>query len=513
LSIIHIRQTRKSLLKLAKGISAYEFTQLAERKFGGKFKYDLTDYSRLKSKIKIFCNERDHFGNPHGWFTTSGAVHLRGDGGCKSCQYQKGYLLRDINDFKFFARRIHGFKYDYSKFKFLGGKVKGTIICNQTNHGEFECHPNNHLSRKSGCPVCSKETRGQKVSLGRRGGEPLIIKFLREAPKKHNNKFDYSHLSKDLDLRDRDLVKIKCPVHGFITVQVAVHLNGHDCIQCAQKEIGIQKRKNQEVFISECKKKWGHDEEYYSLVNYTGKENLIKLKCSKHGVFETRAGSHLMRGYGCKKCSGNEKKTIQTIISLSRKKHRNIYDYSLLKTELKNCKEKIPIKCQLHGVFKQSAVGHYLLGYGCPECGKLKSGLDNLKVFCESEEKANRYCEIYLVRVKQYFKVGISEDTYKRDPAMYEEYYLIEPTSRAVAWCVEQYILIETQWMEPTNLSASLQNWSGRNELREELIDLDELISLILNVFEECKKIGWKEFSNKYKLLEYGYGWDPESFI
>tara|TARA_B100001093_G_scaffold58052_1_gene49120 strand:+ start:387 stop:1883 length:1497 start_codon:yes stop_codon:yes gene_type:complete len=498
---------------LAKGISAYEFTQLAERKFGGKFKYDLTDYSRLKSKIKIFCNERDHFGNPHGWFTTSGAVHLRGDGGCKSCQYQKGYLLRDINDFKFFARRIHGFKYDYSKFKFLGGKVKGTIICNQTNHGEFECHPNNHLSRKSGCPVCSKETRGQKVSLGRRGGEPLIIKFLREAPKKHNNKFDYSHLSKDLDLRDRDLVKIKCPVHGFITVQVAVHLNGHDCIQCAQKEIGIQKRKNQEVFISECKKKWGHDEEYYSLVNYTGKENLIKLKCSKHGVFETRAGSHLMRGYGCKKCSGNEKKTIQTIISLSRKKHRNIYDYSLLKTELKNCKEKIPIKCQLHGVFKQSAVGHYLLGYGCPECGKLKSGLDNLKVFCESEEKANRYCEIYLVRVKQYFKVGISEDTYKRDPAMYEEYYLIEPTSRAVAWCVEQYILIETQWMEPTNLSASLQNWSGRNELREELIDLDELISLILNVFEECKKIGWKEFSNKYKLLEYGYGWDPESFI
>ena len=139
--------------------------------------------------------------------------------------------------------------------------------------------------------------------------------------------------------------------------------------------------------------------------------------------------------------------------------------------------------------------------------------LDNLKVFYETEEKANRYCEIYLVRVKQYFKIGISEDTYKRDPSMYEDYYLIEPTSRAIAWCVEQYILIETQWMEPTNLSASLQSWPGRNELREELIDLDELISLTLNVLEECKKIGWKEFSSKYKLLEYGYGWDPESII
>ena len=96
---------------------------------------------------------------------------------------------------------------------------------------------------------------------------------------------------------------------------------------------------------------------------------------------------------------------------------------------------------------------------------------------------------------------------------MYEEYYLIEPTTRAIAWCVEQYILIETQWMEPNNLPSSLRSWSGSNELREELMELDELTRLILNVLEECKKIGWKEFSNKYKLLEFGYGWDPESII
>ena len=498
---------------MAKRISANEFIKLAKDKFGNKFKYDLKDYSRIKSKIKVFCNNKDHFGNPHGWFSTSGEVHLRGDGGCKNCQYQKGYLIRDLNDFKFFARRIHGYKYDYSKFEFLGGKVKGTIICNQKNHGEFKCHPNNHLGNKSGCPNCFNESRGLKVSLGKQSGEKLITKFLREAPKIHKEKFDYSHLNIDLDIRSKDFIQIKCPEHGFITVQVAVHLNGHDCIQCTYKENGLKKRKKQEEFINECKKKWGHDDEYYSLVDYTGKENLIKLKCKKHGVFETRAGSHLMRGYGCKKCSGNEKKTIKEIINLSKNKHGDIYDYSLLNSELKNCKEKIPIKCNLHGVFRQSAIGHYLGGYGCPECGKLKSGLDNLKVFCESEEKANRYCEIYLVRVKQYFKVGISEDTYKRDPSMYEEYYLIEPTTRAIAWCVEQYILLETQWMEPTNLSSSLQSWSGRNELREELIDLDELIALILNVFEECKNIGWKEFSNKYKLLEYGYGWDPESVI
>ena len=99
---------------MAKRISANEFIKLAKDKFGNKFKYDLKDYSRIKSKIKVFCNNKDHFGNPHGWFSTSGEVHLRGDGGCKNCQYQKGYLIRDLNDFKFFARRIHGYKYDYS---------------------------------------------------------------------------------------------------------------------------------------------------------------------------------------------------------------------------------------------------------------------------------------------------------------------------------------------------------------------------------------------------------------
>tara|TARA_Y100001933_G_C18981667_1_gene556905 strand:+ start:135 stop:1718 length:1584 start_codon:yes stop_codon:yes gene_type:complete len=501
------------LSTLAKRITANEFTKLAKEKFGNKFQYDLADYSKIKSKIKVFCNERDHFGNPHGWFTISGSGHLKGKGGCKSCQYQKGYLLRDINDFKFFARQIHGYKYDYSKFKFLGGKVKGTIICNVKNHGQFKCHPNSHLSNKSGCPTCYEESKGLKVSLGKNDGEKLITKFLREAPKVHKEKFDYSHLSSDLDIRSRDFIQVKCPEHGFINVQVNVHLNGHDCIQCSNKENGLRKRKDQDEFINECKTKWGFNDEFYSLVNYTGKENLIKLKCSKHGVFETRAGSHLMRGYGCKKCSGVEKKTIKEVIALSRKKHGDLYDYSLLKSELKNCREKIPIQCKLHGVFNQSAIGHYLGGYGCPECGKLKSGLDNLKVFYESAEKANIYCEIYLVRVKQYYKIGISEDTYKRDPSMYEEYYLIEPTTRAIAWCVEQYILIETQWMEPKILSTSLKNWSGRNELREELIDLDEFVGLILNSFDECKKIGWQEFSKKYKLTEYGYGWDPESIL
>lgn len=498
---------------MSKRIPQEEFIRFAKEKFGKKFSYDLSEYKGIKSKIKIFCSEKDHFGNAHGWFKTTCQEHLKGKGGCKSCANAKSYLVRNYDDFVYFAHIAHAHKFDYSKFIFKNSRGKGIIICKKSGHGEFLANPHNHIGNKTGCPICYEERRGLKSSLGKREGEPLIIKFLRDAPKIHNNKFDYSHLGKDLDLRDRDLVKIKCPEHGFITVQVSVHLNGHDCLLCSQKENGLKKRKDQKLFIKECKKKWGFDDDYYSLVNYTGKENKIKLKCKIHGVFEIRAGNHFVQGQGCIKCAGIEKKSREQIIKLSIQKHGNLYNYDSVEDVIKNSKEKITIRCNLHGLFKQSAVGHYLMGYGCPECGRLKSGVDNLRVFSQQEDRANRYCELYLVRVKQFLKIGISEDTYKRDPKRYEEYYLIEPSTRAIAWCVEQYILLETQWMEPAYLNKEFDNWPGKNELREEYISPEELIVLIMEAFKECKKIGWKKFAQKYKLLEFGYGWNPESKI
>jgi hypothetical protein len=67
--------------------------------------------------------------------------------------------------------------------------------------------------------------------------------------------------------------------------------------------------------------------------------------------------------------------------------------------------------------------------------------------------------------------------------------------------------------MEPVYLNKEFENWPGKNELREEHISPEELIILIMEAFKECERIGWEKFAQKYKLLEYGYGWDPESKI
>lgn len=49
-------------------------------------------------------------------------------------------------------------------------------------------------------------------------------------------------------------------------------------------------------------------------------------------------------------------------------KHKNFYDYSLIK-EYKNKRQVFEIICPNHGVFKQEGGNHLYHGMGCPKCG------------------------------------------------------------------------------------------------------------------------------------------------
>lgn len=489
-----------------------QFLEKAKKKFQSKFEYNLDSYKSLSSKISVLCKETDHFGKPHGWFKITAESHLKGKGGCKVCQYSKKYLLRNKKDFIHFAQKIHKNKYDYSEFNFINGKTKGKIKCDVKEHPDFYMHPNNHLSNKAGCKLCGRKRSGNLGSFTKHNGKNYLEIFLKNAPTIHKNKFDYSEVKKLSSLKTKDFVDIRCPIHGLINVQASVHMNGHDCYYCGIEYNANKKRKSQKIFIEECIQKWNYDKDFYSLVDYKGKAYEITLKCPIHGPFITNAGSHLQRGYGCKICSGVYKKSRDEIIQLSLKKHGGKYDYSFVEKNIQNVHQKITIVCKLHGKFKSKAIGHYKLGYGCPECGRIKSGVDNIKVFSRDKVRADSYCELYLVGVDEYFKIGIAEDTYKRD-RLYSDFYLIEPSKRAICWCVEQYLLMKTTWMEPDNLPEKLSDWSGRQELRLPLMDYQELAEFMREVLKECKELGWEKFSLKYELPDYGYGWDPKSEV
>lgn len=129
-----------------------------------KYDYSLIDYQGTDKKIQIICSI-------HGVFQQTPHHHLVGIG-CQKC----GNVYKPTTE-EFIEQsiKIHKNKYDYSKVVYVNNSTKIDIIC--PIHGVFETRPNDHLNKKSGCPIC-KSSKGEliiKEFLDNNG-----IKYIRE---------------------------------------------------------------------------------------------------------------------------------------------------------------------------------------------------------------------------------------------------------------------------------------------------------------------------------------------
>lgn len=316
--------------------------------------------------------------------------------------------------------------------------------------------------------------------------KPLTQKeFLKKANKIHGNKYDYS---KARYVNARTKITIICKEHGEFEQLANSHIQGANCIKCANK----QQAKTTEKFIIEAKKI--HGEKYdYSKTKYLQKNKTLTIYCKDHGYFEQIANVHL-RGSGCKTCSLIESKikrnkkskkrfieqiknlktnltiftedyidsttkirveckkhgifnifphnilkeyscvkclhksytlTLNEFIERSKNIHNNKYDYS--KSVYVNSKTKTTIICPRHGEFKQIPNSH-LLGYGCEKC--------NFTSYWRRSEyikKAKgRLCIFYTIRCfneeEEFYKIGITMRSVKErycSSAMPYEYEVI----------------------------------------------------------------------------------------
>jgi len=145
---------------------------------GDKYDYSLVKYSGLNYKINIICSL-------HGVFDQTPYSHICGRG-CPKCGFYS-MVEKSRNDINYFldrARKIHGNKYDYSKFECKGYTFKSIIIC--SIHGEFLQNQRDHLD-KCGCPKC--------------GAQVNITRF-------HNDVSGFvKSLGVDIIDNDRDIVK------------------------------------------------------------------------------------------------------------------------------------------------------------------------------------------------------------------------------------------------------------------------------------------------------------------
>lgn len=177
-------------------------------------------------------------------------------------------------------KRVHGDKYDYSKFIYVNAKTKVCIICPE--HGEFWQRPDHHLNGV-GCPMCAG------VSL------MSFDDFCKKANTKHNSKYSYVE---DTYSKTSKKVGIICPEHGLFYQNASSHLTGCGCPLC-NGGIGTTKEKyiKKAILI--------HGNYYdYSKIEYINAKTKICIMCPRHGEFWQEADSHLY-GKGCPKCKSS----------------------------------------------------------------------------------------------------------------------------------------------------------------------------------------------------------------
>lgn len=110
-----------------------------------------------------------------------------------------------------------------------------------------------------------------------------------------------------------------------------------------------------------------HGDKYdYSQVIYLGCEIPVIIICREHGPFEKIPGRHLCQGHGCSKCAGKNI-TTDDFIERSKKHHGDKFDYS--RVVYKNSQSRVEIICQVHGLFTQIAASH-MVGHDCAKCSR-----------------------------------------------------------------------------------------------------------------------------------------------
>lgn len=262
--------------------NTYSFVSKAKEKWGDKYDYSITEFKSNKHKIKFKCSE-------HGEVEQYPKDHL--ENRCPRCtgrrevtkNYNPKIALKKL-------KKIHGNKYKYPNLSFEYVHDFIPIIC--PYHGEFTQRFYAHLAGQT-CPMCANKNRGLTKEHD---------VFIRQAKKRHGNKYDYSNT---YYINKKTKIKYNCPTHGEVEQYPNLHLRS-GCYYCAGR--GPSKYTTEE-YIKAIKAKHGDFCDYSKVeIGDKGVFSRIKIVCPKHGLFRVTACRYLRSEYPCPKCA-NESST------------------------------------------------------------------------------------------------------------------------------------------------------------------------------------------------------------
>lgn len=323
--------------------------------FGDKYEV-IGEYINNKTKIELYCKEKNKDGIEHGSFFARPDSLMQGHG-CK--HFKNGKIYKE----KFIKK--YGDKYDYSYIvddMYYDAKDVIKIICKE--HGPYEQKIKNHLT-KCGCPECGKE----KISRSKKLSFNIVKERLTTICE---GKFTYNINDYINTNTPFPLTCIKCG-NTFKRDLNALQTND-SCPFCNGKP--RNRRYTTEEFIQLASTIHEYKYDYSKSVYKQHNEKLCVICHEKdrfgneHGEFYVTPHSHIsITKTGCPKCSGKYQKTTNDFINEANEMHDFYYDYS--KTSYKNAKTKVCIICPEHGEFWQTPNGH-LTGNGCPVCKQSK---------------------------------------------------------------------------------------------------------------------------------------------
>lgn len=131
------------------------------------------------------------------------------------------------------------------------------------------------------------------------GGKRVTTEsFIERAVSIHGDRYLYNFTKYN---GSKENLTITCKTHGNFEQLPYNHLKGKGCMKCGLEAASKRYMYPQDKVISRFKEKHG-DFYDYSMVEYSGAKNKIKIICPSHGVFEQDADAHMV-GKGCDQCA------------------------------------------------------------------------------------------------------------------------------------------------------------------------------------------------------------------
>ena len=328
--------------------------------YHNKYTYILDNFKGMMSNILAICPK-------HGQFEINCHDHCRpNEHNRKECPECMKIKKEQQNDEKrkekelIFINKVKEKypQFNYSKIKYIKETSPVEIICE--THGSFYVSPYNFLLGHT-CKYCNQ-----------RNWTYTVDEFKEKANQIHNNKYDYSLITKINSIKDKQ--KIICPIHGIFKQSLRKHLNGQSCPLCSHAS--KPKSENEVKLIIN---KLYNNYFYFNNFHYINRKKPFIMTCPKHGDFKTNYNYFIDKKGGCPECNKEKYKEIKLKLYIDecKKYYGDYYDYSKTKWFNDEINHKVLVTCHHkdkngneHGDFYVNYKYHKIGRNVCPKCSK-----------------------------------------------------------------------------------------------------------------------------------------------